>query len=731
MIRKRLDVFLTWAIALVCVVGGAMWQIDAASRQSVVIGGLNDRSYISGLYDREVSLSDGSPFRWAPPQGGKIHFWPLPSGTPVILRLRMHRSEAAPLVLKAGNQLFGFEVRPGFSVYHLLTAPGNKPITLSTLPVLVSPSDDRELGIALSSIVLTNISPIALSHLIAAMIMAPFLPLALLGLFWASLTSGKRRHAVITPLTLVATVIAGSIWPAWRLEIAWIAAHLCLVAVISVFVYRLAMRWPALRLRDDRAAIVLLLGAGMLTLIITYVPRIIGDGAGYYAYARSLVYRGDLVMDETFESLSVPSLRVTDKGLLANPWSVGPAMLWMGPLALYRLVVGGDGHEQGAYATVCLISAWAGIGTMIIAYRCARRWYSPAASAAGAFAAFYGSTLWYYSMQEGGFAHAISAFACALTVLAWLRVIERPDFSRWMALGAAAGLAALTYWATALLLIAPMLGVAHMLFKARHDVQQFVRICGFCLVAGLVAIIVFSPQMAVWYAIYGSPLVKPPGTPYLVLNDPHILDLFVMRFGLVRWTPLAMLGLIGLPLLVRRSPVLGGALIVAAVTYIGYNGLLSDWHGSGAFGVRRLTSLAAWYALGLAALAEALIRRRHTLTMLIGMVAGSWWMLMLLVRKGDLGDTSAGALEMLSIADLYLGRTALPALQLGDFLRSGFVWDTVTTAPLEFSVKVLGYFAILSGLALWASWKLAAGRAPERVAPGVGTTITESMHVRD
>ena len=74
MIRQRLDVFLTWAIALICVVSGAMWQIDAASRQSVVIGGLNDRSYISGLYDREVSLSDGSPFRWAPPQGGQDTF---------------------------------------------------------------------------------------------------------------------------------------------------------------------------------------------------------------------------------------------------------------------------------------------------------------------------------------------------------------------------------------------------------------------------------------------------------------------------------------------------------------------------------------------------------------------------------------------------------------------------------------------------------------------------------
>ncbi|MBO9325769.1 MAG: hypothetical protein J7463_10345 [Roseiflexus sp.] len=63
MIRRRLDTFLIWAIALVCVVCGAIWQINAASRQSIVIGGPNDRSYVSGFYDREVSLLDGSPFR--------------------------------------------------------------------------------------------------------------------------------------------------------------------------------------------------------------------------------------------------------------------------------------------------------------------------------------------------------------------------------------------------------------------------------------------------------------------------------------------------------------------------------------------------------------------------------------------------------------------------------------------------------------------------------------------
>ena len=52
------------------------------------------------------------------------------------------------------------------------------------------------------------------------------------------------------------------------------------------------------------------------------------------------------------------------------------------------------------------------------------------------------------------------------------------------------------------------------------------------------------------------------------------------------------------------------ALITALVAYFLYNAWLPDWHGSGAFGLRRLTLLAPWCMLGLALLFDAL-RRRH------------------------------------------------------------------------------------------------------------------------
>lgn len=210
--------------------------------------------------------------------------------------------------------------------------------------------------------------------------------------------------------------------------------------------------------------------------------------------------------------------------------------------------------------------------------------------------------------------------------------------------------------------------------------------------------------------IYGSPITKPPTTPSLVLSESHIVDLLFARFGLARWTPLAMVGLIGLLLVVRRNARFGIALIVAAGVYIVYNGLLSDWHGSGTFGTRRLTSLAVWYALGLAAITDVLLRYRRPSIVLVGFIAGVWWMLMLLVRRtvGDLPDTGYFSLEALSATDLYLGPNALPVLLLGDFLRSGFVPDMMR-APLTFSITVGAYLGLLSLVIGWVCWRWCVG----------------------
>lgn len=690
---------------------GAWWQLDAVSFQKVAVGSLTDSSYVIGLHDREITTSGSDQFRWTPVRGGALQFWPLPPGVPAVLSLTLHRPSPATITLYADDRQVCFDVEPGQRTYSLLIAPGNQHIALTVSPELAVAGESRSLGVALSRALLVRAAPLRWSDAMATLLLAPFFPLAIAGLSWFSAGLGRRYSILLTPLTLAAVIGAGFIWSAWRLEIAWLVTHLILIAVISAIIYRLARGWFASYLHSDRVMTALLLGCSASTLLFTWVPYIsrMGDGVGYYAYARAIVYRGDLVMDETFAELYGP-FPVADTGLLANPWSVGPAVIWTGPLMLYRLVFGGNGHEIGAYATICLISALAGLGTTIVAYCCARRWFSPAASALGALTAFYGSTLWFYSMREGSFAHALSAFACALALLAWLRVTERPDLGRWIVLGAAAGMMALIYWTTMLLLIAPMIGIAYRAWIVRNDRQQLVRLFSGCLAAGLAALIVFSPQMIVWFRIYGSPLVKPPGTPYIVWNDPHIIDLFTARFGLARWSPAAMIGLLGLLLLARRNLVSGGALLAAALAYIVYNGMLSDWHGSGAFGTRRLTSLAAWYALGFAAITEALIRCKRALLALGSALVCTGWMLMLMMRQalgGFPNGTSLLALERMSGTDLYLARNVFPTSELSVFLQMGFVWDTLATAPPDFSVRILTFLACWAALALWAFWRMA------------------------
>ncbi|MGB9752736.1 glycosyltransferase family 39 protein [Roseiflexus castenholzii] len=711
--HSPLNTIIVIVLTVASVTFSAFWQINATAVQNVVIGGSKDGGYVIGFHEREVAVDSKEPFRWLPPQGGALIFWPLSPGAMPILRLDIYRPDASYFTMQTGERQVRFGIEPGRRIYTTLIEPGSRRILLDVEAEITVAGEQRSLGAALMNASLVNVAQPGLSDLVATLLLAPFLPLALLGLSWFGLVLGGGYRFLLTPLALVAVIGAGYVWPMYRLEIAWIMTHVILVAVTSAVIYYAARRGFTSLLHNDRVITAFLIGCGILTLLLTFLPRVTSDGIGYYAYARALVYRHDLMMNETFAALSYRyPLPLTERGLLANPWSVGPALFWMAPLTIYRLLFGGDGHDAGAYATVCLVSALAGVGTIVVAYCCARRWFRPAASAVGALTAFHGSTLWFYSMREGSFAHALSAFCCALTLLAWLRVKEHPAPVRWIVFGASAGAMVLTYWATALLLIAPAIDIIRLIWSARDNFQRCVQIGSGCLVSVFIALVIFSPQMIVWFLIYGSPLVKPPSTPGLVWGDPHVLDLFIARFGLVRWSPAAMFGLIGLVMLARRGLNIGGAILIAALAYIVFNGLLSDWHGSGSFGTRRLTSLAAWYGLGLAAIAEALIRRKGALIAIVGAVSCSGWMLMLIMRI-TLGyfpkGTSAYALESMSATDLYLARSVFPTLEINTFLKSGFLWDTLTTAPFDFSMRVLPYLALLCALAVWACWRLSSG----------------------
>ncbi|MDW8404495.1 ArnT family glycosyltransferase [Chloroflexus sp.] len=691
-----------------CIIAGAYWQLHVVSEQYVTIGSFTDGSYVQRFHEREQTLEGNIPFRWTQPNSSTLQFWPLPANTSSILRLDLYRPSHANLTVSLSDHTsYQIAIKPERRIYQILIE-NRQPIHLTVAPALKLPNETRLLGGMLFRASLHWLSPVTFTDIIATFGLAPFLPLALSGLGIAQMLVRKKGDPpFIAPLAL-GTILIGSVtYPAWKIELAWWIANLSFIITLSTIGWYVSQRWLVSIFRDDRATVALLLGIGAFTLLCTFTPYLSSDGIGYYAYARAIVYKGNLSMAETFMEFmgKIPYFH-TDTGIVYNPWSIGPALFWLGPLALYRLLFSGNGHDQGAIATTTLISALFGFGTTIIAYYCARRWFSRAASVLGALAAFFGSTLWFYSMKQGGFAHALSAFACALGVLTTLRLIERQSIGRWIAFGVSLGLMAITYWATMILATGSAIVVIYMLWRARTSPQRLRSLFVGCTVAAISAILVFSPQMIVWYLIYGSPLVKPPATPSVTWQEFHLFELLFARFGLMFWSPAAIIGLAGLWLLPRRSPVLGSGLLLAAGLYILFNALLSDWHGSGSFGTRRLTSLGVWYALGLAAIVEVLASQRRLAIACIGIGITSGWMFALIVRDG-LGyfpqGTSFAALEQMSATDLYLVRQTWPTLEVMSFFKNSFIWD-VFTSPISITGPLFLFTIVIIVGVGWVFW---------------------------
>ena len=116
---------------------------------------------------------------------------------------------------------------------------------------------------------------------------------------------------------------------------------------------------------------------------------------------------------------------------------------------------------------------------------------------------------------------------------------------------------------------------------------------------------VFLPQLWLWHINLGAW--------YAVPSEPYRLDwlnvnpadvLFSPNHGLVSWTPLIYLALLGLVPFIKRQPKLGGTLTVAFLGQLYVNSVVQVWWGGSAFGARKFARCALIFAIGLANLIE-------------------------------------------------------------------------------------------------------------------------------
>ena len=598
-----------------------------------------------GFYSRERSSAFPGPhgfvdqaYRWTGPTS-RLVLWPaIPAAgilelgyliPPPLGRVRLEVGQRFALYLLPARNL---------RTLHLLLPPagGTHVRLIQTAPMTIQ---NRELGAIVSSSRWWAVAPRGWAGVLAAcwrLLGGLPLTLALLAGLGLLLRLPYRWTIGLMALLLgvTAAVAVRSPWDSRAIQPTLQA--LAVYAAVGTILCYVARR---VGVRSWTAGIG---GVWMLSWVLFFHPAIYSDGVGYYAYVRSIFVDGDLRFYNELDSTQTPlrahnvAVGFTRTGYVHNPFSAGPAIVWT-PfwLLAHGITWAGqriglawhlDGYAPPYVVLVTLASALAGLATMIGSFVIVRRWFTEAIAALAAITIYFGSNLLFYAQINGSFAHSISAATATWFFLAVLQLDEAPTRRRWLALGLATGLMLVTYWITVLLLIAPFLVVLrHGWRRMRQGDWYGLAWLGIGAIGSAsLALLVFAPQMFAWKTIYGSWLVVPQGQDFVTPRNIQLAAALFSPFrGMAWWTPAYFAGLIGSAWFALRSPWPGRALLATIVVYVIYNASLPDWHGSDAFGMRRLAALAPVFALGLAAIFSG-VRWNPTLPVALASLLSGW-----------------------------------------------------------------------------------------------------------
>jgi hypothetical protein len=422
-------------------------------------------------------------------------------------------------------------------------------------------------------------------------------------------------------------------------------------------------RWVARLSRYDTGLLVII--ALFVLLLPLSVPRVaLSDEVQYYAYLRSLYFDGDLNFQNEYEHFANAGRANGDlavfnallrpdavnpnpaTGLWRNVAPVGSALLWAPGFVLadglVRLsnalgaAIPADGYSWPYIWAVCYMSALYSLLGLLLTYRLARRFSSSFAAALATVTVWLASPLVFYTYIAMPWSHATGFFLVALFLTFWLRgsttlweaQAQRPLWV-WALLGLIGGMMALTREQLGLLLLMPAVEglVAYARMLRERQWPEMGRLFGAHLLFLLVLGLALTPQLAAYQVLNGRPLPSSTVAEKLNWLSPNFFNtLFNPGHGAFMWSPVLLLGLVGLWWLRRDDALLAALLLLGflAQTYI--NGAFgTTWHLSRSFGFRRLIECTPIFVLGLAALIMTLRERLGTWPLLLLALVLVYW----------------------------------------------------------------------------------------------------------
>jgi hypothetical protein len=368
-------------------------------------------------------------------------------------------------------------------------------------------------------------------------------------------------------------------------------------------------------------------------------PLIRSDGLAYFMWLQSVARDYDLDLGNQvtqFGALNSYQVFFNEKtGQYASVFPYGSAFLY---LPTYWLASAANRlplfHVNDAYflqhqGATFPYSFFLMLGTnlftllaAVLAYFSALKLSSSGASLLSAVALFLSTPLLYYATIEPYMSHACGTML--LTLVIYLLVRYRQSSPAWFFMGLSLGVAFLVRWQLAL--CAVPIG---LLALATPDWRKLLL-----LVAGFVVLGWHLPFT--WWRMYGTPWVVPAaiqGQQEFLSGPIYVREVLLSpQRGLILWSPLVLLALVGLGLLFRKHPGLSLTLGLMIVLQVLMNASLYDWGGGWAYGMRRMTELYPVWVIGLATLLHAAQSASRTTTW------GKWarWTTVSLVLLGVL-----------------------------------------------------------------------------------------------
>jgi hypothetical protein len=233
----------------------------------------------------------------------------------------------------------------------------------------------------------------------------------------------------------------------------------------------------------------------------------------------------------------------------------------------------------------------------------------------------FGTNVFFYSTVDSGMSHPYLFFLFAAVLErtdAWHRA---PSRGKAIGLGLALGLILLTRPLDFIVVLVPLLWTHGLGWRAKWALVREHR--GHIVVATVAAIVPLIPQLLYWKATTGHFIFYSYRSEGFNWSDPHIIDgLFSYRKGWFVWSPLVVLGFIGLALMLVDKSKRALAWPVIAFFPPALYGIFSwyQWWYGGGFGARPLVDTLPLLALPIAVLVDRALDKHVLIAALLAVI---------------------------------------------------------------------------------------------------------------